>query len=334
MKNPILTLLAVLFTLCGGTSCRHQPTATGTGTDGSTGVVQVSFNADSAFASIQDQCRFGPRVPGSEAHRKCGDYIVQRFRSYGLSVTEQKGTVRGWDNRQMECRNLIASYLPDNKERILICAHWDSRPWADADPDTTLHRQPVMAANDGASGVAVMIEIARLLPQLQPKVGVDFACFDVEDYGAPYWADDQAPADGSDWCLGSRLCAQEFRKAHYTPRFGILLDMVGGDDARFCYEGNSMQYAKDIVYKVWNAAETAGAGAFFPRQDGTWAMDDHIPLNEIAFIPTIDIIPHPSDASHGFCRTWHTAQDTPENISRETLKAVGQTLLQLLGTES
>ena len=326
----ILLLLLVSLAACQS----KQATETSSTADSTaSAAVQVRFVPDSALADIRQQCAFGARVPGSDAHRKCGDWMVARFKSLGLEVTEQNATVKGWDGKQLPLRNIIASYQPEAANRIIICTHWDSRPWCDNDADSTRHREPVMAANDGASGVAVMLEIMRLLPEIKPAVGIDFICFDVEDYGAPYWGEEDAPFDGSDWCLGSQYWAQHPHKADYTAEYGILLDMVGGDDARFCYEGFSMRYARDVMLKVWTAAEAAGAGGYFVREDGTYAQDDHLPLNETAGIPTIDIIPYPSGDNVSFSRTWHTTNDTPENISIETLRAVGQTLLQVLATE-
>lgn len=307
------------------TSCKskQQPDAVKADAE----LAKVQFNADSAYQYIVDQCSFGPRVPNSEAHDRCAAYIVNAFKRFRLTVSEQKTTVKGWDGKMLKCNNITASYNPENHDRIVICSHWESRPWADADPDSSKHHQPVMAANDGASGVAVMMELARQIHQLKPSIGIDFVCFDAEDYGAPYWA--PQTKDESDWCLGSQYWAKNLPKG-YKPRYGILLDMVGGDDAQFKFEYYSMQYAQNIVAKVWSAAQNVGADNYFMGQDGTAVTDDHLPMNRIANIPTIDII---SDNGNGFSRTWHTTMDTPQNISRETLKAVGQTLVQTLFEE-
>lgn len=321
-----LTLLVALAG-CKGAARTEQAAAGDT-----VALTPVAFNADSAMAAVQAQCAFGARTPGSEAHRRCGDYLVEAFTRYNLRVTQQTTTVTGWDGKRLPCRNLIASYAPERSERVVIAAHWDSRPWADADPDSTLHRQPVMAANDGASGIAVMLELARLLPELKPAVGVDLVCFDVEDYGAPYWAQ-HAPDDGSDWCLGSRYWAQQAAATGYTARYGVLLDMVGGRDARFCFEGYSLRYAEAATRRLWSTAATVGGEALFLARDGSWATDDHVPMNEIARIPTVDVIPYIDGAERSFGATWHTTHDTPENISRENLRLVGQTLLQMLFEE-
>lgn len=292
----------------------------------------MKFSADSALASIKTQCDFGARVPGTEAHRRCADYIVEKLKGYGLEVTEQPVTAKRWDGQMLHGRNIIAAYNPDASERILITSHWDSRPWCDADPDSTLHRNtPVMAANDGASGVAVIIELARLLKELKPAVGIDFVCFDLEDCGAPYWG--TGDDEGRDWCLGSRHWAEQASTAGYRARYGILLDMVGGRDARFCFEGFSTQYAEPVMHRIWDTASRIGAGNLFLKQDGAYATDDHVNINQIAAVPTVDIIPYIASSEHSFGSTWHTSHDTPENISSETLRLVGQTLVQLISEE-
>ena len=327
MKVIFLSFLLLLSVALTGCKNQNQASA-GQDTD-TIAVTQVQFDADSAFASVVAQCDFGPRVPGSAAHDRCGDYIVSRFKALGLTVSEQRADQKAWDGKVLHTRNIIAAYRPELADRIIICTHWESRPWADADPDSSLHRQPVMAANDGASGVAVMLEVARKLEELKPELGIDFICFDSEDYGMPYWADTDDVADGSDWCLGSQYWAAHPHVPGYKARFGILLDMVGGRDARFCFEGISMRYASEVMVHVWDAAGRAGASQLFLAEQGGYAQDDHVPMNEVAGIPTIDIIPY-VEGEHTFGATWHTTQDTPENISRETLKGVGQTLLQFL----
>ncbi len=321
-------LLASLALTLAGCKSRSAAVPEGVASD-MVAVTQVRFDADSAYADVVAQCDFGPRVPNSDAHAACADYIARRFAQYGLAVEQQRADLTAWDGKTLHSRNIIAAYRPELTNRIVLCTHWESRPWADADPDSAKHHTAVMAANDGASGVAVLIEVARHLSEQKPEVGIDFICFDSEDYGTPYWASDKDPGDGTDWCLGSRHWCENPHKAGYTAQFGILLDMVGGQDARFCYEGNSLRYARDIVARVWDSAQRAGAASLFQQQEGGWAQDDHVCLNEIAGIPTIDIIPC-VEGEYSFGRTWHTTADTPDNISKETLRGVGQTLLQFL----
>ena len=296
--------------------------------------VGSTFNADSALAFCEVQCDFGPRIMNSEAHEKCGKWIVEKFRQFGCEVETQKADLKGYDGTILKNTNIIAHYNPKATTRILLCAHWDSRPWADNDPDSANWRKPVMAANDGASGVGVMLEIARLLQadkKLNAQIGVDFVCFDAEDWGTPQWADVQDQGDS--WALGAQYWSEN-KSADYQPRYGILLDMVGGQGAQFYREGMSMQYASSIVKKVWRAARQAGYGSFFPNSDGGMITDDHIPVNQKAKIPTIDIIPYYPDCQQSsFGPTWHTVSDDMAHLDKNTLKAVGQTIIQVLYTE-
>ena len=302
--------------------------------------VGPAFNADSAYLYCEQQCGFGPRTMNSPAHEACAAWIADKFRSYGLQVTTQQAGLKGYDGTILRATNIIASYRPEAQDRILLCAHWDSRPWADNDPDEANWRQPVVAANDGASGVAVMLELARLVTSSsdttrqapRPTLGIDFVCFDAEDWGVPQWSD--APDDGNSWALGAQYWAATPHQSGYQARYGILLDMVGGQGAQFYQERMSLQYASSIVDKVWRAAEVVGFGSLFPKQPGGYITDDHIPVNTTAKIPCIDIIPYYPDCEQStFGPTWHTVSDDMTHIDRTTLQAVGQTLVQVLFSE-
>ncbi len=293
--------------------------------------VGPDFNADSAYIYLQEQCDFGPRTMNSTAHDKCEKWIIQKFEQYGCKVTTQKATLNGYDGTPLRSTNIIASYNPEATTRIMFCAHWDCRPWADNDPDSTNWHKPIVAANDAASGVGVMIELARILKGSGLELGVDFICFDAEDYGTPQWFEGEDPDDT--WALGAQYFANNLPEG-YAPRYGILLDMVGGVGAKFYREGMSMQYAPAIVKKVWNAARQVGYGSYFPKADGGMITDDHIPVNQTANIPCIDVIPYyPDCAQSSFGPTWHTIADNMDNIDKNTLKAVGQTMVQVLFTE-
>lgn len=293
--------------------------------------VGPDFNADSAYIYLQEQCDFGPRTMNSTAHDKCEKWIIQKFEQYGCKVTTQKATLNGYDGTPLRSTNIMASYNPKATTRIMFCAHWDCRPWADNDPDSTNWHKPIIAANDAASGVGVMIELARILKGSGLKLGVDFVCFDAEDYGTPQWFEGEDPGDT--WALGAQYFANNLPEG-YAPRYGILLDMVGGVGAKFYREGMSMQYAPAIVKKVWNAARQVGYGSYFPKADGGMITDDHIPVNQTANIPCIDVIPYyPDCAQSSFGPTWHTIADNMDNIDKNTLKAVGQTMVQVLFTE-
>lgn len=295
-----------------------------------------TFNADSAYAYCAAQCAFGPRIMNSVAHDKCAEWIIGRFQQYGCTVESQKANLTGYDGTTLKAQNIIASYRPEATTRILLCAHWDSRPWADNDPDSANWHKPVTGANDGASGVAVMLEVARLLQSPTPEslrqdLGIDFVCFDAEDWGTPRWSDQ--PDNGDSWALGAQYWSQNLPQG-YEARYGILLDMVGGQGARFYQEGMSLQYAPEIVKKVWRAARQADYGSYFPKREGGMITDDHIPINQYAKIPTIDIIPfYPDCTQSTFGPTWHTVNDDMGHIDKQTLKAVGQTIIQVLFTE-
>ncbi len=289
------------------------------------------FPAVRANRDVAAQCAFGGRTMNSEAHKACGDYLVEKFKSYGLTVTEQTADSKLYNGTPIRMRNIIASYNPKNTQRVMICAHWDTRPWADQDADEKNHRTAIDGANDGASGVGVMMEIARQLQQKAPNVGVDLICFDAEDSGVASF-DDYAGDSDPTWCLGSRHWAQQSRYQGYRARFGILLDMVGGVNTVFRKEGFSMHYAPQIVDKVWAAAYRIGMNDFFKNEEGGYITDDHRPINELARIPCIDIIG--SDTNNGgFATTWHTMNDNMQHISRDALKAAGQTVLEVIYNE-
>ena len=294
--------------------------------------VGPAFIADSAMAYCQAQCDFGPRTMNSKAHDLCEEWIINKFKGFGLEVETQKADLTGWDGTKLHSTNIIAHFNPQAERRILICAHWDSRPWADNDPDSTNWHKPVLAANDGASGVGVMLEVARLLQNdTTLAIGVDLVCFDAEDYGTPQWAEKNEDSENT-WALGAQYWAKNLPE-NYKPQFGILLDMVGGQGAKIYQEQNSIRYAASIVDKVWSAARHAGFSSVFANEVGGGVTDDHIPVNE-AGLPTIDIIPfYPDCRQSSFGPTWHTINDDMEHLDINTLKAVGQTLIQVIYSE-
>jgi len=325
MKRIIYIICIIMGCYSCGTSKKSQ--------NAEQAAVRIQFNADSAYAFCAAQCAFGPRLMNSEAHERCARWIEEKFTQYGYRVSLQKANLKGYDGTVLKSTNIIAhcnDTLAQSESRILICAHWDSRPWADNDPDEANHRQPVMGANDGASGVAVMLELARILQQNDSaSLAVDFICFDAEDWGVPQWSD---ASDSDSWALGAQYWA-----AHPAPlkpsdyQYAILLDMVGGQGGRFYYEGFSLHHARSIVEKVWQAASAAGYASFFPTERGGYVTDDHVPINEKAGIPCIDIINHYPDCDQSsFGPTWHTVNDDMQHIDKHTLEAVGQTLVQLI----
>ena len=324
-----ICFFASLFS-CGG----NKKASSDSGQEIITQPVGPSFCADSAYLYCEKQFAFGPRTMNSEAHEKCAKWIISKFKQFGCDVIPQETTLTGYDGTQLKATNIIASYRPELTTRVLLCAHWDSRPWADNDVDSSNWRKPVIAANDGASGIAVMLEVARLLQAdtTHLNIGVDFICFDAEDWGIPQWSDIQD--DGNSWALGAQYWSQNPHKANYEARYGILLDMVGGQGAQFWQESISKQYAQGIVDKVWSAAKTIGYGSYFNDLEGGMINDDHLPINKNTKIPTIDIIPYYPDCSQSnFGPTWHTINDDMQHIDPNTLKAVGQTIIQVLYSE-
>lgn len=327
-----LGLIVIMAVICSCASCNHTKKTSGENVVAEP--VGPTFNEDSAYAFCQQQCNFGPRAMNTPAHEQCKDWIIEKFRAYGCVVEAQQADLPGYDGTVLKATNIIARTSTDKtKPHILLCAHYDSRPWADNDAEKSNHHQPIIGANDGASGIAVMMEVARLLQQhpLQ-NVAVDFVCFDAEDWGTPQWSEKQSDES---WALGSRHWSTNHPyKNDYTIPFGILLDMVGGTGARFYQEAFSLQYAQTIVNKVWNAAASVGYSGYFPTTPGGYVTDDHVPVNEIAGIPTVDIVPYyPDCRESSFGPTWHTVADNMDNIDRNTLKAVGQTVIQVLYSE-
>ena len=329
MNKILFSLLAAAASIMA--SCTGHSSRSTTAADTIALSPCPQFSAANAMNCIKAQCGFGPRVTGSDAAQRCGDYIVESFRQMGAEVEEQTAIVTTWEGKQLPARNIIAHINPNNPDRVLLCSHWDSRPWADNDPDEANWHTPVLAANDGASGVAVLLEICRLLQQQPVEVGIDMICFDAEDMGTPQWAEDRTGSSET-WCLGSKAWAQRASADNYKARYGILLDMVGGMGATFSREGISMEMAQPIVSIVWQLAGQLGYRQFFPLRNGGHVTDDHINVND-AGVPCIDIIPYYKDGPSSFGPTWHTVSDTPENIDPNVLEAVGQTLTQLIYNE-
>ena len=287
------------------------------------------FNSDSAYAYVKTQVDFGPRVPLTKAHAQCAEYLINELTKYADSVIVQKGIVITFDNKKIECKNIIAQFLPQQKRRVLLCAHWDTRPWSDS--DTQRKDEPNDGASDGASGVGVLLEVARQLKQNKPGIGIDIIMLDMEDYGQP----DDTPFEKKEdtYGLGSQYWAKNPHVPNYNAEYGILLDMVGATNATFSRERYSLHFASGIVSKVWNTANQIGYSGYFPYSEGGAIMDDHYYINTIAKIPCIDIIQHDMTTRSGFGSYHHTHADNMNIIDRNTLKAVGQTLLEVVYSE-
>jgi len=325
----IILILALL-----SFSCRQKPKApvkTETAQPEIT-IVVPEFNADSALAFVKAQCDFGPRVPGSKAYADCASFLENTLKRYTPHTQVQQFKARLYNSNILTGKNIIATFNPDQKARIMLCAHWDSRPFADHDPDPAKRNQPVMAANDGASGVGILLEVARLLTRQQPKIGVDIILFDLEDYGPPQ--DPQKEGKNEYWGLGSQYWSHNPHVPDYRARFVILLDMVGASDAIFYKEGFSEDYAPDKLAKVWNVAHRLGYQDYFLDEHGGYINDDHYFINDIIKIPAIDIIHLDKNSSNGsFYEYWHTTGDTFDKIDKETLRVVGNVLLRVVFEE-
>ena len=299
------------------------------------GVKVPAFSADSAYAHIVAQTAFGPRVPGTEAHRRCAEYLTGTLERYGVEVKPWRKRITDFSGNSFELVNIVGRINPEAKRRILLAAHWDSRRWADEDADPAKHSEPVTGANDGASGVAVILEMARVMSRELPGVGIDILLTDAEDSGksAPEGADDvEVMRYENSWCLGTQhwLKSDPYGEGE-RPEFGILLDMVGAGGAVFPPEYYSLRLASHVVEKILAAARRAGTSSRFPSPDGRVQAinDDHVHLNGYG-IPTADII---DIRPGGFNPHWHTSQDTAENIDLSTLGDVGRTVLNLIYNE-
>lgn len=290
-----------------------------------------TFNMDSAFNYVAAQVNFGPRVPNTKAHEACKKYMATTLTKLGCTVTEQAFTVVAYDTKKLKGTNIIAAINPNVKtNRILLAAHWDTRPIADQ--DSQKQNEPIDGANDAGSGVGVLMEIARVLQaDTAFTLGVDIILWDCEDYGQP--ANSGFPPVEDSYCLGSQYWAKN-KPMEYQPKFGINLDMVGASGATFYKDGVSLQYAYGVVEKVWKSAADAGfANVFVNQQTGATMTDDHLYVNTLAHIPCIDIIHHDASTPSNFPISWHTHNDNINSIDKNSLKAVGQTLLQMLYAE-
>jgi hypothetical protein len=314
-------------------SCKKAKQRPQTVTPIDTTTVNVpQFSADSAYFFVEKQVNFGARVPNTPAHVQCAEYLSKTLQRFGAQVIEQKIQLQAFDGKTLDAVNIVAAFQPEKTRRIMLCSHWDSRPFADQDPDPSKHNTPVLGANDGASGVGILLEIARLLAADTSDIGVDIIFFDAEDYGAP--ENVQVANSSATWCLGSQYWSKNPHRSNYTAQYGILLDMVGAPDAVFFREYYSDYFAPNVVNKVWQKADELGFSQYFANQQGGSVLDDHLPVNQNIGIPCIDIIHYnPHSRYKGFGDYWHTLKDNMQNIDRKTLNAVGVTLVNVIYNE-
>ena len=273
------------------------------------------FPGDQAYALLLEQVAFGPRVPGQPGHERQLAWMKEWLEGRADTVIEQAFPQQTTRGETLQLTNLFARFQPESRDRVLLVAHWDTRPKANESPDPADREKPVPGANDGASGTAVLMHLAELFRRQPPPIGVDILLVDGEDYGP----------EGDDMYLGAKYFAANLPE-QYRPLYGVLLDMVGDTEPRFPVEGYSQDAAPEVVQRVWGVARDLGYGEVFPTSAGGYIGDDHVPLNK-AGIRTIDVI----DFEYGAGNVhWHTPRDVPENTSARSLGIVGDVVAELV----
>ena len=283
------------------------------------------FNADSAYRFVKEQLEFGVRTPGSKGHNQCREYLERQMRRFCDTVMLQDFNTSLWDGTQARGTNIIASLNLACRDRILLAAHWDSRLWADHDKDDANHKTPILGANDGASGVALLMEMARVMSHMPPSIGIDFIFFDLEDQGIPEWANTYKD---DTWCLGSQYWAQNKHVPFYCAVYGVLFDMVGTREPRFTKEGFSRQYASGVTDKLWKTAAALGYGKVFVDMPTDPILDDHMYVNRQGGVPMVDIVQNSIATS--FFEHWHTMGDDLSSVDANTLKLVAEVVMKTI----
>ncbi len=325
--------LALLLVSCG----EKQPKKDNQPKETKVAVVIPQFDADSAYQYVAKQTAFGPRVPETSAHAQCAAWLSAKLSEYADTVIVQEFRTRLFNGKGIDGKNIVAVFNPEAKKRIVLCSHWDSRPFADHDPDEANRHTPIDGANDGASGVGVLLECARQFKaqSLNEKLGIDIVLFDLEDYG-PHQeqAMEYYDENVNYWALGSQYWSKYPHVYGYKAYYGILLDMVGGSNPNFQKEYYSQGFAAWVGNKVWRKAQDLGYRSYFSNELGTMISDDHIPMNVVAGIPTIDIIDlQPNSSNECFPEVWHTLNDNIQHIDKKTLGMVGDVLLHVIYEE-
>jgi hypothetical protein len=271
------------------------------------------FSGERAFGYLTEQVAFGPRIPGRPAHEKTGDWILAHLKSTADTVVVQAFTHVTRHGDTLHLRNFLARFRPQATERVLYLAHWDTRPHADQSANLGAQRMPVPGANDGASGVALLLGVADVLKGKPPAAGVDLLFDDGEDYGDF--------ADTNDVLIGSRYFAAH-QPPGYPPLFAVLFDMIADKNLDIYYEGNSEISAPEVVDRVWRTAHDLGYGQYFLPGVKHTLIDDHVPLQH-AGIHAIDVV----DFDYPY---WHTTEDTVDKVSAASLQIVGDVAVALV----
>lgn len=330
--SSILLASCLMLLSCGTTEPKKEDTKPPVADSPKTASTRLAadFNADSAYLYIEKQLSFGNRITGTASHKKCAEWLVAKFKSFGAEVTVQAATVTASTGDKLQMQNIIAAVNPTAKKRVIIAAHWDSRPWGDNDSLPEYHKKPILAANDAGSGVAIALEMARLFQQKNPTVGVDFILWDAEDWG-------KSEAENS-FCLGSQYWAKNKDKKDYHAEYGINLDMVGAKGANFYQDALSLKQANKETENIWRIAGELGYGnMFFMEPISDEIIDDYKYAME-GGVKMVEIIDRRLQFYDGrnyfpFFPYWHTHKDDMNCIDRSTLKAVGQTLMEVIARE-
>lgn len=326
--KKILPILALFFAACGGGADQSASQSDSPTIDYSQ-VIVPAFNADSAYQFVADQVAFGFRAPSTKAQTQCASYLTRQMRRWCDTVIVQDFPATLWDGSVVRGKNIIASIEASPEastgKRILLAAHWDSRMWADHDSDKNNHHKPILGANDGASGVGVLMEMARVIAAQRPNVSIDFIFFDVEDQGCPEWADSYVE---DSWCKGSQYWSANPHVPYYTAVYGILLDMVGTECPRYTKEEVSRQYAGNVMNKIWSVAAALGYNKIFENTETDPILDDHYYVNRLANVPMVDIVQNTRGIS--FFEHWHTVDDNLSHINRNTLRITAEVLLKTI----
>jgi hypothetical protein len=308
----------VVLLLCA--ACDRQTAQAGSGK-------KTSFDGQTAYGYVKTQLDFGPRIPGSVGARKTGDWIVAQMKQRADTVIEQRWTHVTQKGDTLPLRNILARFRPQATERVLYLTHWDTRPVSDdASVPADKRSTPVPGANDGASGVALLIALGDVLKKSPPNVGVDLLFVDGEDYGPSF-----DPGKDQDVLLGSRYFADHLPSADYQPMFGILFDMIGDAVLRIPQESNSINGAPEVVKRVWDTARDLGYDQTFVTEDQGAITDDHVPLLKKG-LRVIDVIDLDYPAP-GMRRYHHTPDDTLDKVSPRSLQIVGDVAVTLVGSK-
>ena len=327
--NKIKWVLFAVLVACFLFSCKEEPKDSKASVRKNVHV--PTFNEESAYNFVQKQVNFGYRIPGTDAHKLCKEWLINTLKSFGSTVKEQEFNASFFDVNNVKASNIIAQFNPDQSKRILLAAHWDSRSKADKETDEAMKSLPIVGADDGGSGVAVLLEIAKTISENPIDLGVDIVLFDAEDQGD---AGDLCQGSCS-WCLGSQYWSSHLYPSNYSAEYGVLLDMVGAKNASFYKEGISRAYAGKQLDKIWTLANRMGYSDFFLNKSIGQITDDHRFVNTIAQIPMLDIINlKPEKRDNWFHQCWHTHCDDMEIIDRRTLRVVGQVVTAVLYKES